>query len=67
MDSRSQKTRGFAPIQSETERDGKVVLDAAYRVHTALGTGLLESVYETCIAYEIRTNGYSLKHRLPSL
>ncbi|MDP2994378.1 MAG: GxxExxY protein [Anaerolineales bacterium] len=33
------------------------MLDAAYRVHTALGPGLLESVYETCIAYEIRTNG----------
>ncbi len=57
MDSRAQKSRVFAPIPSEAERVGKVVLDAAYRVHTALGPGLLESVYETCIAYEIRTNG----------
>jgi len=57
MDSKAQKARVFAQIPSETERVGKVVLDAAYRVHTALGPGLLESVYETCIAYELRTSG----------
>jgi GxxExxY protein len=33
------------------------VLDAAYKVHTALGPGLLESVYEACLAYEIRQGG----------
>ncbi|HTX92926.1 MAG TPA: GxxExxY protein [Anaerolineales bacterium] len=57
MDSRPQKTKVFDPIPSETERIGKVVLDAAYRVHTALGPGLLESVYETCLVHEIRASG----------
>jgi GxxExxY protein len=57
MDSRAQKPKVFAPIPSETERIGKIVLDAAYRVHTALGPGLLESVYETCTAYEIGASG----------
>ncbi len=57
MDSRIPKTRAFAPIPSEVERVGKIVLDAAFRVHTALGPGLLESVYETCHAYEIRESG----------
>ena len=57
MDSRTQIAGVFAPIPSETERVGKIVLDAAYCVHTALGPGLLESVYETCIAYEIRASG----------
>jgi GxxExxY protein len=33
------------------------VLDAAFKVHSALGAGLLESVYETCLAYEIRRRG----------
>ncbi len=55
MDSKTQKT--FAPIPADVERIGKIVLDAAFRVHTALGPGLLESVYETCLAYEIRESG----------
>lgn len=29
------------------------VLKAAFKVHTALGPGLLESVYEVCLAHEI--------------
>jgi GxxExxY protein len=57
MNSRTQKGRVFAPLPSEVERIGKVVLDSAFRVHTALGPGLLESVYEACLAYEIRESG----------
>ena len=30
------------------------ILAAALQVHSALGPGLLESVYETCLAHEIR-------------
>ncbi len=45
--------RVFAPISPQVERVGKAVLDAAFKVHTALGPGLLESVYETCTAYEL--------------
>lgn len=57
MDARTQKLRVFASIPAEVERVGKAVLDAAYRVHTTLGPGLLESVYEACLAYEIRESG----------
>ncbi|MCJ7585910.1 MAG: GxxExxY protein [Anaerolineales bacterium] len=57
MDSRTQKASVFAPIPPEVERVAKIVLDAAFKVHTALGPGLLESVYETCHAYEIRESG----------
>ena len=49
--------RVFQPITPEVEKVGKAVLDAAFKVHTALGPGLLESVYETTTAYEIRKNG----------
>jgi GxxExxY protein len=47
----------FAPISPEVERVGKAVLNAAFKVHTALGPGLLESVYETCTAYELTQSG----------
>jgi GxxExxY protein len=51
------KSRLFEPIPQEVEVKAKVVLDAAFRVHSALGPGLLESVYETCLAYEVRESG----------
>jgi len=49
--------RVFQPIAPEVEKVGKAVLDAAFKVHTALGPGLLESVYETTTAYELRKGG----------
>jgi GxxExxY protein len=48
----------FEPIASSVEKIGKAVLDAAFKVHTALGPGLLESVYETTMAYEVRKSKY---------
>ncbi len=30
------------------------IVDAAFKVHTTLGPGLLESVYETVLAYELK-------------
>jgi GxxExxY protein len=35
------------------EQIGKAFLDAAYKVHTALGPGLLESVYEAALEVEL--------------
>lgn len=35
------------------EEIGKLILAAAMKVHTALGPGLLESAYETCMAHEL--------------
>src|SRR5438067_726378 len=36
------------------------VVDAAYRVHTVLGPGLLESVYEAALAYELEKRGLGI-------
>jgi GxxExxY protein len=50
----------FQAIAPEVEKVGKAVLDAAFKVHTALGPGLLESVYETTMAYEVRKSGLNI-------
>lgn len=41
------------------------IVDAAYKVHTTLGPGLYESVYETVLAYEISKRGMTVERQLP--
>ena len=47
----------YPPIPAETEHVGKIVLDAAYKVHTVLGPGLLESVYGTAVKHVLEKSG----------
>lgn len=49
------------PISSGTEKVGKQILDAGFKVHTALGPGLLESAYEACMLHELQQNGLDVK------
>lgn len=51
----------FEPISAETERIAKQIVDAALQVHKALGPGLLESVYETCLVYELNQRGFKVE------
>jgi len=35
----------------------KQIVDVAFKVHTTFGPGLLESVYETIMAHELKKRG----------
>ena len=37
-----------------------IVVDAAYKVHVALGPGLLESVYSVALAHELKKRGLKI-------
>ena len=43
----------------------KKILDAAFLVHTRLGPGLLESVYEVVMAHELRKSGLVAERQKP--
>lgn len=49
----------------EEDRLAKLILDAAFKVHRALGPGLLESAYVHCLIHELRTTGLSVLHQHP--
>lgn len=50
----------FDPIPEKTEKITKQIINAAFKVHNALGPGLLESIYETCLAYELEKQGLKI-------
>jgi len=52
------------PIPPETNEIARQIVDAAFAVHTALGPGLLESVYEVCLAHELRKRGLSVRQQV---
>jgi len=41
------------------------ILNCAYKVHSALGPGLLESAYEECLYYELIKSGLSVSKQKP--
>jgi GxxExxY protein len=43
----------------------KVVVDAAYGIHTRLGPGLFEIVYEVVLAHELTKRGLNLVRQVP--
>jgi GxxExxY protein len=40
-------------------------VDAAMKVHSALGPGLLESAYQACLAHELRKRGLTVRREIP--
>jgi GxxExxY protein len=43
----------------------KIIVDAAYQIHLELGPGLLESVYETVLEYELTQRGLEVRRQPP--
>ena len=43
----------------------KIVVDAAFQIHKRLGPGLLESVYEIVLAYELKKRGLKVERQMP--
>lgn len=41
------------------------ILDSAYKVHSDLGPGLLESSYQACLVYELRKKGLKIEIEKP--
>lgn len=41
------------------------ILDSAYKVHSALGPGLLESAYQACLVYELKKKGLEVETEKP--
>jgi GxxExxY protein len=52
-------------IGASVEALAQEIVDAGLKVHRALGPGLLESVYEHCLAYELQARGVMVERQVP--
>ena len=52
-------------VHMEIEEVARVVVDCGYRLHTELGPGLLESVYEVVLAKLLTDCGFCLERQKP--
>ena len=50
--------------KTEIEKVGKQIVDAAFEVHSELGPGLLESVYEICLVEELQRRGLLVERQV---
>jgi GxxExxY protein len=51
-------------ISDKEEETGKIIVNAAFIVHKALGPGLLEKVYEVCLSHELKKAGLIVERQL---
>ena len=49
----------------ETNQITREIIDSAYKVHSALGPGLLESAYRKCLVYELKKKGLFVEEEKP--
>ena len=61
---RRQDAKGLEP-DAACDRVARQIVDSAFAVHQALGPGLLESVYEQCLAHELTIRRLLVVRQIP--
>ncbi len=59
------ETRRHGEKKMTENEIGEIVVDCAVKMHKRLGPGLLESVYETVLCYELHNRGRSIQRQVP--
>ena len=54
----------YQKTTSEAERIGAAIVQAAYEIHTEIGPGLLERIYESCMEQVLKEAGFDVKRQV---
>ncbi len=57
-------TEKYEAIPARLNQIGSVLVDCAFKVHKALGPGLLEKVYEVCLEHELKKQGMQVERQV---
>ena len=51
-------------IPCEIDEIARLIIDGTFKVHSSLGPGLIESVYEACLVYELEKRGLKTRRQI---
>ncbi len=51
-------------ISREIDETARLIVDGAFKVHSSLGPGLIESVYEAYLVYELEIRGLKTRRQI---
>ena len=54
----------YPNLSESLEQIGKDLVNCSFKVHKAIGPGMLERVYEVCIEHELNKLGYDVKRQV---
>ncbi len=54
----------YKPIPRETEIIASKIVSASFKIHSKIGPGLLEKVYEICLCHELQKHGLSCQRQI---
>lgn len=54
----------FRKLSLHEDALGKAIVNASFQVHSELGPGLLEKIYEVCLVHELRKNGIDVERQI---
>lgn len=54
----------FNELSENEEFIGKAIVNAAFRVHSNLGSSLLEKIYEVCLVHELKKSGFLVERQV---
>ncbi len=63
-DTKEDKGQAYTPLSDKEEQIATAIVSSAFAVHSALGPGLLENVYEVCLCHELTKRGLSFRRQV---
>jgi len=51
----------YQPLSRREEEIATAIVDAAYKVHSAIGPGVIEPIYEVCFCHELKKRNLSFQ------
>lgn len=54
----------YQPLPQREEEIATAIVDSAFKVHSTIGPGIVEPIYEVCFCHELKKHGLSFQRQM---